>query len=200
MLLGDKGVGKTAIFNCFKQCDTYYHPDGVEEAKPTNTITTASPAMETISVALKSNGGLVKIAIWDTPGTDKNRSMQQLSLRKTEVLLLVFDVTSKESFKQIEEYYYPMAHDYIPDAYFVLIGNKNDCAQKDRQVTKEEINQWRNDHGNIRYVTTSAETFSNISHLLLDLARYLQKRAVQDPGINIEQGQARSQNLQSNCW
>ena len=74
----------------------------------------------------------------DTFGEAKLRSMLKIFLRKADIVCLVYDITNKKSFEEIDENLYGLCKECLGDkAIYVVIGNKEDLKEKE-QVTEEE--------------------------------------------------------------
>ena len=84
--------------------------------------------------------------------------------RNSEACILVFDLTSVESFKNIEIWRNEFLNTLNPpDAStypFVLFGNKSDLP--DKKVNDEEIEAYCREHNNMPYFSTSAKNDINL--------------------------------------
>ena len=90
--------------------------------------------------------------------------------KNSNVVLLVYDITSKDSFLEIKDYYYEEAKNQSNnEIIFVIVGNKSDLNEK-REVEKTEGEEYAKKIGAIFY-ETSAKTNDNISELFNDLAK-----------------------------
>ena len=125
VLVGDANCGKTSLISQF--CDNYFDA---------NYLTTIGVDFKFKTIDL--NNKRVKVQIWDTAGQERFRSITQSYYRGSHVVLLVFDLTNKDSLKNIE-YWYENVIDNIhgenPQIY--LIGNKNDL--NDITVNKKDV-------------------------------------------------------------
>ena len=101
--------------------------------------------------------------------------MGQSFYRNSEACILVFDLTSKETFNSIENWrkdFLTSLNPNEPDKYpFILVGNKSDMKD-DIKVTNEEIQAYCKEHNNMPYFATSAkddinleETFTKVADL-----------------------------------
>lgn len=124
-----------------------------------NTFTT-NTGLNTIGIDFEStvithNGERYKLQIWDTAGQERFRSIISSYFRNTNVILVFFDVTSKESFLNID-YWLNMAYDNSTNV--ILIGNKCDM---DYKMNLKEISNYVNKK-KVPYFETSAKTNYNI--------------------------------------
>ena len=80
----------------------------------------------------------MKVRIWDTDGREKYRKMNEGFYKSADSIILVYDITRKETFEECKNYYKNNIKDLCKNnAQIILIGNKNDLEEK-REVTKEE--------------------------------------------------------------
>jgi Ras-related protein Rab-22 len=77
------------------------------------TTTGASYAGKTMSFD-ELNGQSIKFEIWDTAGQEKYRALTKIFYKDAGVAILVYDITRKESFAEIKNYWYNQIKDYAP--------------------------------------------------------------------------------------
>ena len=163
-LLGDSAVGKTAI------CQTFL---GIE-FKDDSISTIGTEKMEK-KVTL-SNQKEIKLILWDTAGEERFRAAALKAIRTVQGIALVFDVTSKKSFENIN-----MWLDEIKDNFrepsLVLLGNKIDMDQDKWEVTQEEIDNLIKQK-NLTFYATSAKTKHGINESFTYLANITYEKVV----------------------
>ena len=85
-----------------------------------------------------SDGSIVNCLIYDTCGQERYNSINETYYRKADAVLLVYDITNKESFEAIKNYYCikirQLCKSNIP---IILLGNKTD-RESERQIKTEE--------------------------------------------------------------
>ena len=85
--------------------------------------------------------------------------------RNSEACVLVFDLTSEESFNNIESWRIHFLNLLNPpdgDKYpFILLGNKND-RERDIKINKDKIDNYCKEHNNMPYFSTSAKDGLNL--------------------------------------
>tara|TARA_B100001093_G_C26396225_1_gene829289 strand:- start:40 stop:693 length:654 start_codon:yes stop_codon:yes gene_type:complete len=96
----------------------------------------------------------IKLQLWDTAGQERFRTITQSYYKGTCGVIVVFDLTNKESFKSIENWFKEIDDFCEPDISIILIGNKCDLKEL-RVVTDEEIENIIK-HYNVKYFETSA--------------------------------------------
>ena len=60
------------------------------------------------------NGRKIRFEIWDSPGQGKFRTLARLIFKDANVILLIYDITVKESFDEIQNYWYSEIREYGP--------------------------------------------------------------------------------------
>ena len=124
---------------------------------------------------IQKEDDLLQLQIWDTAGTERYNSMGTNFYRNSEACVLVFDLTVKDSFTNIDNWrkeFLSALGPKDPDTFpFVLVGNKSDMKD-DIKVTDEEIQLYCKEHNDMPYFATSAkedinldETFNKVADL-----------------------------------
>ena len=151
ILIGDISVGKSSIIkryinNSFNS--EYFCTIGTELSKKTVII---------------GENKKVNLFIWDTCGQEKFRSVTRQYYIDSQGIILVFDLTNKNSFNDLQSWY-DEAINYInnKNCIFFLFGNKSDEKNK-KQVSKIDIkNFMRKNHRIKKYFEVSALSGDNI--------------------------------------
>uniref|UniRef100_A0A8C9MLB1 Ras-related protein Rab-35 n=1 Tax=Serinus canaria TaxID=9135 RepID=A0A8C9MLB1_SERCA len=81
------------------------------------------------------NGEKVKLQIWDTAGQERFRTITSTYYRGTHGVIVVYDVTSAESFVNVKRWLHEINQN-CDDVCRILVGNKND--DPDRKVVETE--------------------------------------------------------------
>lgn len=77
---------------------------------------------------MKSDGSEVTIKIWDTAGQERFKTITQSFYRKADGIIISFDVTDENSFKNIENWVESIKLHADAKATRVLVGNKVDLV------------------------------------------------------------------------
>ena len=93
VLVGESGVGKTCIISQFV-CQIFQQD-----------VQTSSSATFNSKTLIYNNNQVLKLEIWDTAGQEKYRSIASMFYKEADVAILVYDITRKESFEQIKQYW-----------------------------------------------------------------------------------------------
>ena len=148
LLLGDSSVGKTSIIIKYisnKFMDTNIATLGVDYMDKT----------------VDYNNLKVFLQIWDTSGEEKFRSITRNFYRNADGLLVVFDLTCKESFNHVKNWLNE-AKEHKNDIKTILVGNKLDL-EDEREVNKETALKFA-EKNNLKYLETSAKNGKNINN------------------------------------
>mmetsp|Transcript_27802 Transcript_27802/g.38840 ORF Transcript_27802/g.38840 Transcript_27802/m.38840 type:complete len:193 (+) Transcript_27802:99-677(+) len=96
----------------------------------------------TVGIDLKIKSATVlgrptKVRVWDTAGQEQFRTITRNYYRGAQGVLLVYDITNKDSFKHVSKWIKDVENYAEPGVSVVLLGNKCDLEDK-RQVTRSE--------------------------------------------------------------
>ncbi|GLD66198.1 ras-related protein Rab-26-like protein [Lates japonicus] len=128
---------------------------------------------------LNIDGVKVKLQIWDTAGQERFRSVTHAYYRDAHALLLLYDVTNKTSFDNIQAWLTEI-HEYAQqDVVLMLLGNKAD-ATHDRVVKREDGERLAKEFG-VPFMETSARSGLNVELAFTAVAKELKHRSVKDP-------------------
>jgi len=167
VIVGASGTGKSSIL--VQLTDSRFLKDN----EPTIGVEFGS------RIVTLEDGSKVKLQIWDTAGQESFRSITRSYYRGAEGALLVFDVTHRSSFLQMDGWLDDLRA-YCEDGVIVtVIGNKIDLVEgqtvatesaettdeapsrPQREVSQAEARTWAETNG-LRYLETSAKTGHNI--------------------------------------
>ena len=106
ILVGEVGVGKTSIIHRFISND-FKHNLG-------STVSALSYTSKTIKFD-KYNCKTFKYDIKDTAGQEKFRSLTKLFFKGSDIAILVYDITNKNSFEEMKNFWYKEVKDNISE-------------------------------------------------------------------------------------
>ena len=123
------------------------------------------------SKLIKKGNELIKVTLYDTAGQEKFNYIIKNYYRGTNGVLLVYDITDRNSFEKLEFWLNDLREnaDNIDNLFIYLIGNKNDLEDK-RKVSFKEANEYAKQK-NIPYIEVSAKTGDNIKKLFEDMVK-----------------------------
>ncbi|CAH6789945.1 ras-related protein Rab-44 [Phodopus roborovskii] len=158
IFLGDSNVGKTSFLHLL-------HHDAFA------TGLTATVGVDFRVKTLMVDNKTFALQLWDTAGQERYHSLTRQLLRKAEGVVLMYDVTSRESFTHVR-YWLDCLQDAGADRVaMVLLGNKMDC-EEERQVPTEAGRRLAQELG-VSFGECSAILGHNILEPLMNLARSL---------------------------
>ena len=128
-MLGDSAVGKTSLISKF-----------LNQNFDENYLTTIGKDKLEKKVVMK-DGNEIKLIIWDTAGSERYRRVSLNIIKNIQGGIVVFDVTSKQSFENIS-IWLKSIYEINPNLYLILFGNKIDKDKSEWEVTNEEINKF----------------------------------------------------------
>ena len=150
IFLGDQFVGKSSILNRFYQ-------DKFEEDYQ------ATIGLDFHSKNVNINGNTIRLLLYDTAGQEKFKSLIPMYIRDANIILVVYDITNKDSFTHTEHWVNETKDLKREDAIFVLVGNKIDL-ENNRVVSKKEAEDFATEKGFLFY-EVSAKTGEQIEDL-----------------------------------
>jgi Ras-related protein Rab-6A len=124
IVVGNQGTGKSCILNRF-----------VNETFEENYQATIGLDFQSKNVTIHDQD--VRLILYDTAGQEKFRSLIPMYIREAQIILLIYDISDRESFDSMPKWIQEVLDVKNTDPVLVLIGNKNDL-EKDRKVTFEE--------------------------------------------------------------
>jgi len=116
--------------------------------------------------SLTLNNVNLKLQIWDTAGQEKFRSITSAYYRGANGVIIVFDLTDKNSYYQIEKWHHHLLEYCHNDFITIIVGNKLDCNR--REISDQEI-KLLTEKLKAHYIEVSAKENINIDFLFLTL-------------------------------
>ena len=155
ILLGDTTVGKTSIYTQFIK-------------KEFKISTLATIGMDNTKKTIKLDGRTINLSILDTPGNPTFRNITKNSIRNSDIIIIVFDITNKNSFENLEKWYNFVKEMLDIDKIVVgIAANKNDLEEKS-EVTPDEYNSFSQNY-NVDVFSVSAINYSIIEEMFFKL-------------------------------
>ena len=168
LLLGNSNVGKSSLFLRFVDDiwnDTFVPTIGVDFK------------IKTFDIDEKK----IKMQIWDTAGQERFKNIIASYYRGAHGILLIYDVTDKDSFKNLSNWLIEIEKNASKNVLKVLIGNKSDLEDK-RVVTYNQGKEFADTYG-LKFIETSAKKNLNVTEAFETLGRELMA-ASDDKRIN----------------
>ena len=154
-MLGQSTVGKTCIVHRFLNSRF-----GNEEL-------TVGVSFSTKIINLKNGKKVVKLYIWDTAGQEKYRSLASMYYKEVDAAIIVYDITSKESFEGVR-YWIGELHESGPSNVVIyIVGNKSDLMNSSEVPLSEAESLAKSINAIFRQ--TSAKENIGINDLFYDI-------------------------------
>jgi len=166
LLVGDSAVGKTSLLCQF--ADSIFS----EEAAAAIEVDFPNKLKE-----ITLNRSKVKVQVWDTAGQEKFRTITASYYRGAHGIIIVYDITNKESFKNVKHWIRDVELYASENVNRMVVGNKADLLN--RQVKKEEGKAVADDLG-VPFMETSAKDGMNVQEAFNKLAAQVFDRLVGD--------------------
>ena len=155
LLLGNSTVGKTSLMLRF--CEQTFSLN----FSPTIGV---DYKFKTIDVG----GRRVKLQIWDTAGQERFKAITQRYYRMAAGILLVYDVTDRASFTNVQAWVESIQNHGEENCQFILVSNKIDCSAE-RVVSPDEGKALAAEY-DCPFFECSARTGDNVEGAFLKLA------------------------------
>ena len=158
LLLGNSDVGKSSLILRYVDqvwSDTFVPTIGVDFKVKT----------------LELQNKQIKMQIWDTAGQERFRNVISSYFRGAHGILLIYDVTNRDSFKNLESWLIEIEKNASENVLKILIGNKNDLVD-DKEIKTEEGQAFANRNG-MQFIETSAKENTNVTEAFESLAKLM---------------------------
>ena len=113
----------------------------------------------------------IKLQIWDTAGQERFRNVISSYFKGAHGILLIFDITSRDSFKELENWLGEVERNASSQILKILIGNKCDL-EEEREISKDEGEAFAMRNG-MQYIETSAKNNTNVDQAFEALAKIM---------------------------
>ncbi|RNA24431.1 ras-related Rab-11A [Brachionus plicatilis] len=147
VLIGDSGVGKSNLLTRFTKNEFNF--------KSTSTI-----GVEFSTRTVQIQNKKIKAQVWDTAGQERFRSITSAFYRGAVAALLVYDITKRESFENVDKWYKELRQNGEKDMVVILVGNKCDLKHL-RAVSQEEATSFA-ESKKISFIEASALEAVNV--------------------------------------
>lgn len=161
LMIGDSGVGKTSMLIRFandKYSQTFISTIGID-FKIKN---------------IQINDKMIKLQIWDTADQERFRTITTSYFRSAQGIVLVYDVTDKQSFASIKHWLYQIQLHSDSNVNKILVGNK--CDNIDERVVSYDEGMLLAKENNIDFFECSAKSDININKIYTTLTEQVVTR------------------------
>ena len=161
IVIGDSSVGKSCL---------------TAQAVRNNFIEfyQATVGFEFLTFNLRINTKIIKLQIWDTCGQEVYKSLISNFYRNCSLALIVYAINNRNSYEHAESWLNDLKNQSNPNVRVFLIGNKCDL-EKERLVSKEEGETFKEQKKLDRFIETSAKTGENARIVMVEADKILYK-------------------------
>ena len=159
VLIGDTSVGKSCLLTRF-----------ADDQFTENYVTTIGVDFRFKTMIVMDK--IVKVQVWDTAGQERYRSITNAYYRGAEGILIVFDVTKKESFENIQNWINEVTVYTGKDVIMICLGNKNDLK---KGIDKKDIYEFQKKTG-LEIINVSAKTGDGVEEAFKHIIELLIKK------------------------
>ena len=125
ILLGESSVGKTSLIK-------------VAIGKKFNSSELTTYSANYSIKKFNYNGKEYTFNLWDTIGQEKYRALTKMFFKDSKIIILVYDITSEKSFKELEYWYSQVVNELGKEGYYLaIVGNKNDLYNQEK-INKDQ--------------------------------------------------------------
>lgn len=160
LILGDSGVGKTCLIFRF-----------IEDVFSDSYISTIG--IDCRSRVIDLDGTKIRLQIWDTAGQERFRTLTSAYYRGAMGIILVYDITTEDSFKHISQWLQNIQDNASPDVCKVLVGNKLDA--EDERVIETSRGKSETEGYYLEFFETSARTGQGVTEAFMAVARQIKE-------------------------
>ena len=172
LLIGSSGVGKSSISNSFS--------NNIYNEKTVQTI-----GVDLKVKTLKFDNEITKFQLWDTAGHERFRSLTSSYYRGADCVIIVFDLTNRDSFKDLV-FWLDEIKKHTHNILYYLVGNKSDLINE-RKVEHKTIEQFIVKYNINNYLEVSAKDNINIETLFINIIgkikNYKSKKIINEEAI-----------------
>ncbi|CAJ0941556.1 unnamed protein product, partial [Mesorhabditis belari] len=179
LIIGDSGVGKSSLLLRF-----------ADNTFTENYITTIGVDFKIRTVDV--DGQRVKLQIWDTAGQERFRTITSTYYRGTHGVIVVYDVTSGESFGNVKRWLHEIDSN-CENVQKILVGNK--CEDSSKRIVLESDARQFAETMNIRFFETSAKDNRNVEEMFSCITRLVLEAKLRQPSSNPSAQSGRGINL-----
>lgn len=186
ILLGEAGVGKTAIFHRSK--------DNIFDERRKTTV-----GIDSFSLYVKVGDQQVTLGVWDTAGVERFRTITNNYYRGSHAAIFVYSVEEPSSLHYLGHWIRDL-EEYSPNAIKILVGNKKDLNS---QISNETIEMFNNANDCKLNMLMSAKTGEGIQDAFNAIAKLLVQKGIDkdssNKGLELEAPQPMVRQWKNGC-
>ena len=182
LLIGEQAVGKSSLINQY-----------IEGKFEENLLCAAG--LDLKKKYIKINQTSIKLMIYDTAGHERFRTLSKNQISSTKGILIVYDVTEKESFDALNFWMKSFKENANKNAICLIIGNKIDLENK-RVIGYDEGKKFAEKYG-VKFIETSAKSAVGVNEAFYSVAKEIFDNEINVDDIIIEGNNKKRKNKDS---
>ena len=179
LLIGEQAVGKSSLINQY-----------IEGKFEENLLCAAG--LDLKKKYIKINQTSIKLMIYDTAGHERFRTLSKNQISSTKGILIVYDVTEKESFDALNFWMKSFKENANKNAICLIIGNKIDLENK-RVIGYDEGKKFAEKYG-VKFIETSAKSAVGVNEAFYSVAKEIFDNEINVNDIIIEGNNKKKKN------
>jgi len=164
LIIGESDVGKSSLLLRFTD-------DKFQQDSP------ATIGMDFKTATVTIDGNNVKLAIWDTAGSERFRSLTPNFYRGAHGAILVYDVTRRETFDKLDSWRSELEM-YATRADLIKMVVANKIDKEKRVVPRDDGLRWARKHSTL-FIEASAKTSEGVKTAFEELVQ----KIIETPGL-----------------
>ena len=182
ILVGESGTGKTSLISSVQGL-TFY------EGTQLSTVISSF-----IKLSIKISEKDYCINLWDTIGQERYRSLTNIFLNGSKIVIFVFDITNEESFNELDFWFKLIKDELGKNVIKGIAANKYDLIDE-QKIDEDTIDEYAKKKG-VPFAFTTATDIKTFSVFLKKLIKkYLEKEKNNDEPVD-NKGKKLGDNLQ----
>eukprot|EP00795_Rhopilema_esculentum_P012986 gene12986-3753_t len=163
VFVGDSGVGKSSLIHRF--CFNHFR---------TNFSATIGVDFQVKIVKVFQEW--VALQLWDTAGQERFRSITKQYFRKADGVIVMFDLCSERSFKNMRNWMNSVEDSAEPECTVMILGNKLDLADDGFRKIKVDIGEKLAQDFSSAYFEVSAKSGHGVNEAMVKMSRLLAEK------------------------
>ncbi|KAI6247344.1 Ras-related protein Rab-18 [Erysiphe necator] len=158
LMIGPSGAGKSALL--IRYCDDQFDSES----------STATIGVDFKIKRISVHGTAYRLNLLDTAGQERFRTLSNSYYRNAHAILLMYDISNRESFLALDRWFDEVETNAIPGAVTYLVGCKCDKASLGlRRVSSEEASAKAKIRGAVGWCEVSSKTRENVRRVFSEV-------------------------------
>ena len=158
LVLGDIKVGKSSFIYRF-----------IYDKFNPNQMQTSELELKTADIIVDKKN--IRVQLWDTVGQEKYKSITKNILLRVQGIILMFDITNKETYKNIKMWTNLIKEECGHKMPILMVGNKIDL-EEERFIKKEDAKAFFKKQ-KFKYVETSCKEGTNVKKAITRICKII---------------------------